>query len=337
MQFLKGQAFKIVLSLGLAVAVIGAFLVGIKLFESKVIDKSENEITYDSSYNSGKGDTIISVGGKEYRQKKNIETILVIGLDSTGEMVSSGAATNSERCDFVTLIAVDNDAQKCEVIQFNRDTMCDIPVLTSTGETSGSINAQLAYAHTYGSGMSDSCKNVVETIENLCFGTEIDHYVCLNMDAIGKLNDIVGGVTVEVLDDFPDVPQLVKGETVTLQGDLSMIYIRGRKGVGDQTNVSRMKRQKQYMEAFIEQFRIAAEDNSSIAVSAYNAAGKYMITDCSVNTISELFNAVIDYEVGEIRIPEGNNVKGESLMEFYIDDDSLRQNILDIFYEEYTE
>ena len=72
----------------------------------------------------------------------------------------------------------------------------------------------------------------------------------VNMSAIEVVNDMVGGVTVTIEDDFPDSDTLIKGQTVTLHGKDAERFIRERKTVADGLNENRMSRQAQYEEAF---------------------------------------------------------------------------------------
>ena len=105
--------------------------------------------------------------------------------------------------------------------------MTQIQILGVTEEPAGSFTGQLALAHTYGSGEEDSCENTVLAVSNLLYGMEIDHYVSLTMDGVALLNDLVGGVPVEVLDDFSGIDDsLVQGETVTLRGRQALTYVR---------------------------------------------------------------------------------------------------------------
>lgn len=49
-------------------------------------------------------------------------------------------------------------------------------------------------------------------------GEFIDFYVAMNMDGISELNDLAGGVTVTLEDDFSSIdPAMTKGTTLTLQ------------------------------------------------------------------------------------------------------------------------
>ena len=335
MKEFNGRSVKLVVAILIVVFGLGGLFVGVKIFESNASNNDKNLVANVSS-SEQEEQNIISIEGVNYAQRKGISTILLIGLDSTGEMKSSSSYVNTERCDFVSLLVFDENSKTCNIIQLNRDSMVEIPVLTVTGEKNGTVIGQLALAHTYGSGSSDSCRNVVDTVENLLYGSSIDHYVCLNMDAIGKANDLIGGVEVEVLDDFENVESLKKGETVTLMGDIAMIYVRGRKGTGDQTNISRMERQKQYMNAFVKKLKYSYARNSNLVVSMYSSISPYMISDCSSNTFVELSEFLSDFELEDIIIPEGESVDGEEFVEFYVDDEDLKNIVIDLMYDEIT-
>ena len=130
----------------------------------------------------------------------------------------------------------------------NRDTMTKIQILGVRGDVAGTFTGQLALAHTYGSGERDSCLNTTEAVSNLLYGVGIDHYISITMDGVAILNDLVGGVEVEVMDDFSSIDStLVQGETVTLMGNHALTYVRTRGGLEDSSNLHRMERQRQYL------------------------------------------------------------------------------------------
>ena len=81
----------------------------------------------------------------------------------------------------------------------------------------------------------------------LLLGESIDFYVAMNMDGISELNDLAGGVTVTLEDDFSSIdPAMTKGTTLTLHGDQAETFVRSRMTVGDGTNASRMERQEAF-------------------------------------------------------------------------------------------
>ena len=115
---------------------------------------------------------------------------------------------------------------------------------------------QLALAHTYGSGGSDSSLNAVKAVSNLLGGVKIDHYMTLTMDAVGKINDLVGGVTLTIPEDYTSIdPSFKKGATVTLKGEQAEKYVRYRDITETGSNEGRMERQTQFIQALFGQMK----------------------------------------------------------------------------------
>lgn len=274
----------------------------------------------------------IQRGGIDYFPRQDITTVMVLGIDQYGPVEDSGSYQNRGAADMAMLLIFDEAKQVCTVLQMNRDTMVQMPVLGLGGKQAGTDYAQLALAHTYGSGLEDSCENTRKTISDLFYGLYIDYYVAMRMDAIGILNDAVGGVTVNVTDDFSHVDSTITMGTMTLNGEQAINYVRTRKDVGDQLNLSRIQRQEEYVEHFVESFRAARERDSEFFTDTYEEVKPYLVTDCSLNTITGMIDRYGDYEIDRIITPEGENVLGETYYEFYLDEAALDELILELFY-----
>ena len=278
----------------------------------------EREITY---YN-----------GIAYAKKEDLETVLLMGLDKF-EGNSPESYLNNQQADFLLVLVIDEQAQTCTPIQLNRDTMTQIQILGVTGEPAGTFTGQLALAHTYGSGEEDSCENQVLAVSNLLYGMEIDHYISMTMDGVALLNDLVGGVTVEVMDDFSGIDDtLVQGETVTLLGEHALTYVRSRGGLENSTNLHRMERQRQYLAGLQEQMKKASQEEG-FTLDALMQLNEYLVSDCTINQLSDLMENLNTYEVGEILTTQGEAKVGEEFMEFTIDEEALQQLVMDVFYE----
>ena len=151
------------------------------------------------------------------------------------------------------------------------------------------------------------------------------------MDAVPILNDLVGGVTVTVLDDFSKVDEtLIQGESVTLKGEQALHYVRGRFDVGDTTN--RMARQRQYLAALREKMAAYAENNPDFVMKALTSVSDSMLSDCSIYQLSDITNAMTEYEFEDFQTIAGESVKGERFMEYYADEDALYQQVIDLFF-----
>lgn len=279
------------------------------------------------------GREITYYNGTAYARREDLETVLLLGVDKFEGETPEGYL-NNQQADFLLLLVMNKQHETCTPIQLNRDTMTQIQILGVTGEPAGTFTGQLALAHTYGSGKEDSCENTVLAVENLLYGVGIDHYVSLTMDGVALLNDLVGGVTVEVLDDFSGIDDsLVQGEIVTLQGQQALTYVRSRGGLEDSTNLHRMERQRQYLAGLQEQVKKAAQSDSNFSLDALLQVNEYMVSDCTVNQLSDLINSMVTYEIEDIRTTQGEAQVGEEYMEFTVDEDALQQLVLEVFYD----
>jgi LCP family protein required for cell wall assembly len=258
--------------------------------------------------------------------------MLVMGIDQSGPAVDSGSYRNPGAVDVAMLLIFDEKMGDCSILYLNRDTMVQMPVLGLGGKEAGSVRAQLALAHTYGNGLEESCENTRRTVSDFLNGISIDYYVSMRMDAIAMLNDAVGGVTVLVEDDFSQVDSSIPKGLVTLRGEQALNFVRSRKDLGDQLNVSRIERQKTYIQGFTDAFRAAMDSDAEFVVRTYDAVSPYLVTDCSVNTISGLLSRFEGFEIREIVTPAGQNLRGEEYYEFHADEEKLDALILRLFY-----
>lgn len=277
------------------------------------------------------GKTVWS-NGVAYYPRQDISTLLVLGIDRSGPVVDSGSYNNDGLSDAVMLIVFDHAAEQYNVLSFNRDTMVTMPVLGINGKQVSTTYAQLALAHTFGNGLNTSCENVVNTVSGLINNVAIDYYFSMSMDAVGILNDAVGGVRVTVSDDFSKVDSSIPVGEVVLNGQQAISFIRMRKGVGDQLNVSRMRRHELYIDGFMDAFYSKLEDNVSNAMSIYSDVTPYIVTNCSDRILTEIFEYFNGYTFGEIITPSGENIKGEEYMEFHLDKQQFDKLVLQMFY-----
>ena len=276
---------------------------------------------------------VITYNGVEYYPRQDIVVIMVAGIDENGPVKDSGSYNNPGEADMVTLVILDTTNKKMDLLTLNRDTMVDMPVLGVDGKQAGTYHGQLALSHTYGSGLSAAAENLKTTVSQLLYKLDIDYYVTMNMDAIGILNDQVGGVTVQVEDDFSQVDSTIGTGTVKLNGQQAITFLRSRQGVGNQLNLSRMQRQEIYMTAFVKELKNRLQNQDNFATNTYDMVSPYMVTDLSSSALLGLVEYYSDYKLGETYRLEGENKVGE-FMEYHLDQDALNQRILELFYRE---
>jgi len=300
---------------------------GLQILESTFLSNKPTQQTATVS-------KTVTYNGKSYFPRQDITVFMVLGIDEEGPVKDSGSYVNSGESDVVMLAIFDDANKTYSILNLNRDTMMEIQTLGIGGKPAGTMLGQLALSHTYGSGLEDSAENTRLTVSAFLKGIQIDYYLSMNMDAISILNDAVGGVTVEVTDDFAGIDDSIPQGQVKLTGEQAYHFIRNRRGVGDQLNVSRMQRHRAYMEGFLEALNAKLDSGDSFILSTYDAIAPYSVTDCSANTLSSLMNRFRDYTLGEIVTPEGENRRGEEFMEYYVDEAKMEALTIRLFFAE---
>ena len=313
----------------LAIIFLLAFLVSAALFVISLWEKHQGDFVGSGS------DALkasLEYNGREYVLKEDVETFLFLGLDKFGgEKIES--YNNDKQADFLLLLVVDNKNSTYTALHINRDTITEMNILGVAGDKVGTVNKQIALAHTYGNGKEVSCRNVAQAVSKLLLDVEIDHYMSLTMDGVPIYNDYVGGVEVTVLDDFSGIDDtLIKDKTVTLMGQQALTYVRSRYGLDDDTNSNRMKRQKQYLEAVYNKTKLCLEEDEAFIENAFLKLSPYLVSDCSANKLQKLMEKLSSYTLTEIESIKGENVVGEEFMEFHPDKEALKATTIELFY-----
>ena len=270
--------------------------------------------------------------GRTYRQRPGLETYLVMGVDTSGAGLGVNSYAGGGQADVQMVVVLDNINQTWQMLQLNRDSIVQVPVRGVHGDIVAYDNEQLALAYYYGDGREQSCENTVLTVSTLLNGQTIDGYVAVNMDAVGIITDMVGGVTLTVTSDFSAIdPSLVEGETVTLYGDQALTYVRSRYNIDDETNLARMARQRQYLVALEEKLR---QQDGEFVASAYQELSDDMVTNIGSGTAVDIADRLQEYTELPLLTIDGENVVEGEHWAYHLDEDSLQQTILQLFYQE---
>ena len=320
-----------VLAIVSLVLVFGVAVLGVRIMEQRMNVKVENAGEQLTAHTAAQNTAQVFMNNRWYA-RRNVTTLLIMGVDDSGNLKESDSYNNSHQTDFLVLYLRDLDTGRAAAIHLNRDTMTDITMLGVTGQPVGSRYAQLALAYNYGNGDHNSSENVISAVEHLLYGMEVDNYITVTMDAVPIINDWAGGVTVEVLEDMTGSDEkLVKGQMVRLEGKQALSYVRTRMGLDDSTNINRMKRQRQYASAWAESARNKLGDAQAVTELLMQLDGYYR-SDCTADQLAELakvFGDNINVPMYEI---QGQAVQGKEYMEFYVDEEKLQQLILELFY-----
>ena len=314
----KGQPILLILALLL--------LAGLLFFVYQVQKKADNEVIPEAgtSWNADHSSEYIVYDNKQYPVIRHLSTLLLIGTDKDSDIDTRDGLRNHAQSDFLVILVFDHDRKTVTPFQFNRDTVCEVPWLDAEGKVGGYKSQHLAFAHTYGSGKEDSCENTVRTIRRLIYNAPVDHYMSFTMDAVPVINDLVGGVTVTLNEDLPELgEEYVNGAKITLKGSAALRFIRYRDKHVAGSNWYRMKRHQLYFTGFLSSARSAVQKNQDLVVDAFKLIDPFICTDLSVNSISEFVDQLCTYEVLDPITPDGNIVIGAEFAEFRLDEESL--------------
>ena len=280
--------------------------------------------------------------GQVYERNTDMITILVMGIDKESVQTIGGQSWDMDaageniggQADAQFLVLINPHTEKINLIAINRNSMVDVDVWNPDGTYKGIYIQQICLQHGYGSGGKDSCERQVKTVSRLFHGIPINAYAAIEMDAIPELNDAVGGVTVEVLEDIPGTG-LKQGSTVTLDGLEAYRYLRYRDTSVFDSATSRLQRQKQYISAFAKKGKEQILADFDVALNLYQTILKYMVTDVDQNELTYLATEFTGYQFdyGNIYSLQGETMMGSRFQEFYVDDEALQDMIIELFYE----
>lgn len=280
----------------------------------------------------------IQFEGKTYVRNTYVKAILCMGVDRKGSMSETTRAGAGGQADGIFLVAQDTARDKVKVLMIPRDTMTHIMLTDLQGNELGKEIQHLTLAYGYGDGREKSCRYMSQAVSELLGGLHIDGYAAVSMSALPLINDSVGGVPVTVED--PDLadrdPGLVPGETVVLKGDQAETYLRYRDIEKSQSALTRMERQKQYIESFSQAAINQAQKEDGFAARLLEEITPYMVTNLSKDQYLKL--ALAFFQEGQALGEEdmmtlpGKAAETDRYDEYHPDRDQIQRMILDLFY-----
>lgn len=308
-------------------AAIAAYLVA-----SRLEDAAYPEIRGEMSAHFGTLPTA-EFQGRTYQLKPNLTTLLLIGFDKADDSAQTGYRQGGQ-ADFLLLMVLDHKNRTVHQLHIERDTITNVVVLGLTGKEVGTRRMQICLSHGFGATPESNCVYTLRAVGNLLQGTEIDLYYAVDMRAIDRLNDALGGVTVPIEDDFSAFdPAMVQGTTMTLQGKQAELYVRSRREIGDGTNESRMRRQQCFMSAASEQMRLRMAEDASFADTLLDALEGISHTNMSRGRIINELNRAYQYNILPVETLAGEYILGsDGFMEFHADEEAIAEWIIKVFY-----
>lgn len=193
-------------------------------------------------------------------------TILFMGVDAR-----EGEAIDGEvRPDSLMIVHLNPESNSCRILSIPRDSRVELP-----GYGYSKINHALAVG---------GIEYEIEVVTQFT-GVPIDHYVLIDFNGFQDLVDAIGGVTIDVPQDFTaiDTTEFHAGEQ-QMTGKQALSYARHR---GDnEGDFGRIERQQQVIRALIR------EANGLDIVTSINellpAVGNNLRTDLSIAQIADI-------------------------------------------------
>lgn len=338
----KGPLIAVLVILGILVLLlataVGAYFYLNKKGEAQLKkNQSIASITAPEEASSEDDGKMIVYNGAKYKYNEDNINILFMGIDRDMQDTGEKVIGENGQADVLIWAALDSKTGHLSLINISRDAMVDVNKYNVKDKYLGTDKMQLCLAYSYGDGKEKSCENTLQSVSRLMYGMPVNAYVAIDYSAIAPLNDAIGGVTVNVLEDLTQSDSALKaGETVTLHGEQAQTYVRSRNTEVLDSNNQRMERQKQYIDAFLQQAISQTKKNPTLPVTLYNDVSDYMVTNISASEVTHLATLMIQNGVsgGDILTVPGEVTQGDVYAEFNPDDKELYKLILSVFYKE---
>lgn len=338
----KGPLIAVLVILGILVLLlataVGAYFYLNKKGEAQLKkNQSIASITAPEEASSEDDGKMIVYNGAKYKYNEDNINILFMGVDRDMQDTGEKVIGENGQADVLIWAALDSKTGHLSLINISRDAMVDVNKYNVEDKYLGTDKMQLCLAYSYGDGKEKSCENTLQSVSRLMYGMPVNAYVAIDYSAIAPLNDAIGGVTVNVLEDLTQSDSALKaGETVTLHGEQAQTYVRSRNTEVLDSNNQRMERQKQYIDAFLQQAISQTKKNPTLPVTLYNDVSDYMVTNISASEVTHLATLMIQNGVsgGDILTVPGEVTQGDVYAEFNPDDKELYKLILSVFYKE---
>lgn len=300
-------------------------------------------------------DNWIAIDGKVYAYNEACINLLVLGVDKPGALRQETDYENWEsgQTDAIFLVSLNPATKYIYIVGIPRNSMVNVDIYDEENHKLDTVYDQICLQYAFAGGGQAGLDRVKKSVSELFYGLPIHGAFAIGYDAVSVINDMAGGVDVEVLEDLQkENKALVKGETVHLDGKLALDYVRSRNYGELGSPTQRLKRQKQYLTVLIEKLRGEVKKNPILVKDMYSAVARYMNTDVTLEEVVYLAAEALDYQFGPdsfqllegedkaVPIPEEKLRPGENAEPFYndyyLEEDSIKQVMRNIFYEEVT-
>ncbi|HEY8980994.1 MAG TPA: LCP family protein [Streptomyces sp.] len=231
------------------------------------------------------------------------ENVLVIGSDARTDgnaALGGGNKDDIGRSDTAFLLHVYADHQHALAVSIPRDSLVTIPPCKLPDGTWSPEQHNTMFNQAFSMGETDkgnpACTQ--NTVEKLT-GLRVDHTVVVDFKGFASLTDVVGGVEVCLPNDIyqKDLSPgratrgdllFAKGEQ-KVSGQKALDYVRIRHGIGDGSDIGRIKRQQAFVASLLKQIKEKGLSPTNLLPLA-EAATKSLTVDPGLGSADKLIS-----------------------------------------------
>lgn len=227
--------------------------------------------------------------------------VLLIGSDSRGGGNSQlgGGGDGGARSDTTILLHVYADHQHAVGISFPRDSMIEIPPCLVNGKwTRTQSSAMFNSAFAMGDTDQGNAACTQNTVEHLT-GLRVNHTMVVDFSGFATMTSAIGGVQVclpnAVYEGDLDPNLGHKGKQIfakglqEVSGQSALDYVRIRHGIGDGSDIGRIRRQQAFLSSMIKDIKTKGMDPTTLLPLA-NAATKSLTVDPDLDSAAKLMS-----------------------------------------------
>ena len=250
-------------------------------------------------------------------KKETIETMLVFCIDADANSQDTGDYRNGNRAELLLLLVMDQEQTTTRVLQLNPDTV--VP-FTPPG-TQDAIEIPLGAVYSYGSGGSDSGFAQLKAVSKFLSGITMDHYLMFTMDAVGIVNDAIGGVSMDTAHSGAEM----------MDAQAALEYLRFRED-DDVDNARYMQRQRDYMMGLLPDLFHKAQDDDFLTKLTLQI-GEGMATDLTLSQMAMMLEQLDAYDLDETVLTlTGRGEMQDGQRRFYVEADAVTKMADGLFY-----
>jgi LCP family protein required for cell wall assembly len=189
-----------------------------------------------------------AVGPNRPKKLNNSLNILLIGSDTrAGANARYGRrlANDPPRSDTMILLHLSPGGEQAVGISFPRDLMVPMP---SCKTRNGGVAPPQPIAQINATFTTGGAACTIKTIESFS-NIKIDHFMQVDFSGFKNVVNAIGGVEICLPKDVNDSQSklhLSRGRHL-VKGETALAYVRNRHGLGDGSDLSRIKRQQQFL------------------------------------------------------------------------------------------